>query len=172
MESDRSLVEGTLAGDETAFRTLVERYERPALAVALGILRDHHMAQDAVQDAFLAAFQKLGWLRNKGAFGAWLLQIVRRRALRLQRQAPATIPPTDNLREAACSPVIRDSEQRLLDAVARLPKSESQTITLHYFENHSVAEVAAMLDRPVGSVTKLISRARLRLRGWLEGMDL
>ena len=172
MESDRSLVEGTLGGDETAFRTLVERYERPAVAVALCILRDHHLAQDAVQDAFLTAFQKLGWLRNKGAFGAWLLQIVRRRALRLQRSMRTLPLPACNQGGSVRDPVIKDSEQRLLNAVARLPKSESQMITLHYFENHSVSEVAAILGRPVGSVTKLISRARLRLRGWLEEMDL
>jgi RNA polymerase sigma-70 factor (ECF subfamily) len=55
-----------------------------------------------------------------------------------------------------------------LAAVVALPEAESQVVMLHYFDGHPVAAVAAILGRPVGTVTKQLSRAYARLRGMLE----
>lgn len=171
VKPDGALVELVLTGHTEAFRGLVERYERPALAVAFGVLGDCHLAQDAAQDAFLTAYLKLPRLRNRDAFGAWLLRIVRRRALRVsirQRLWNTRIPAS--LPEPALYPELGQFEH-LLGAVARLPRAERQMITLHYFEGHTVGEVAQIMNRPVGSITKMLSRARKRLGAWLEDVE-
>jgi RNA polymerase sigma factor (sigma-70 family) len=61
-----------------------------------------------------------------------------------------------------------EEKQKLLAAVVKLPKAEKQVVMLHYFSENSVNEVAEILRRKVGTVTKQLSRARIRLRKTLE----
>ena len=83
MLSDRQLVSSALQGDQAAFATLVGRYQRAARAAAFHRLGDHHAAEDAAQDAFVAAYRKLTSLRDGSLFGSWLLTIVRHQAERI-----------------------------------------------------------------------------------------
>ncbi len=73
------------AGETAAFAELVRRYERAAIVTAYSVLGDFHWAQDAAQEAFVIAYQKLGGLRDAASFGPWLLKIARRRTVRLKR---------------------------------------------------------------------------------------
>jgi len=68
VQSDADLVEAVLGGDRASFEVLVRRHERAVLGVALGILRDFHAAQDAVQESFVAAYEQLGTLRDAPRF--------------------------------------------------------------------------------------------------------
>ena len=63
----------------------MRRYERAAIVTAYSVLGDFHWAQDAAQEAFVIAYQKLGGLRDAASFGPWLLKIARRRTVRLKR---------------------------------------------------------------------------------------
>ena len=85
MQSDSQLVSAVLDGDQTAFATLVDRYQRAARAAAFHQLGDHHAAEDAAQEAFVTAYQKLSGLRDNACFGPWLLTIVRHKAERIGR---------------------------------------------------------------------------------------
>ena len=64
MQTDAELVEAVLRGDRPSFAMLVQRHERAVMAAAMGILQDHHAAQDVAQDAFVSAYQQLGSLRD------------------------------------------------------------------------------------------------------------
>ena len=75
IEEDREIVARVLAGDKAAFRALIERHRASALAFSRRIL-DANEAEDAVQEAFLAAFLGLKALRDAGRFRAWILGIV------------------------------------------------------------------------------------------------
>lgn len=88
MRSDTELVKAALEGQKKAFASLVSRYEVVVLAVALGVLGNHHSAQDAAQDAFLKAFEKLGTLRKAEVFRPWLLKIAKRCAIDIARRKP------------------------------------------------------------------------------------
>jgi RNA polymerase sigma-70 factor, ECF subfamily len=158
---DAELVRATLAGDRKAFGELVRRYQTGACAAARAVVRDRHAAEDAAQDAFLTAFAKLGDLRDPAAFGGWLLRIARQKALRIGEKVRATVPVPDT---AAADPESADGGHALLAAVMALPEAEAQVVVLHYFDEHSVPAVAAILGRPVGTVTKQLSRAYARLR--------
>ena len=80
---DADLIRRVVSGKVDAFGTLVARYERSMFIVANAILADRQLAEDATQDAFLAAFRALVTLKNPAAFGAWLAMIVRHRAQEL-----------------------------------------------------------------------------------------
>ena len=86
MRSDEQLVDAVLSGQRDAFALLVQRYERSARAEATHVLDDIHAAEDAAQDGFVVAYQRLATLRKRGAFGSWLLTIVRHEAIRIARQ--------------------------------------------------------------------------------------
>ena len=173
MRSDAELVKAIVGGNVEAFGDLVRRHERAARAVAAATLRDHHAAEDVAQEAFVTAYSKLDSLRNPAAFGSWLLRIARHKALREARRSSRAAP----LQEADRGELPSDdghsgeNHQRLLDAVMRLPRSQRQVVMLRYFDERSVREVAEVTGRPLGTVTKKLSRACRRLRASLEVRD-
>lgn len=173
MQSDAELVREVLNGNKQLFAVLVARYERAARAVAMDILQDRAGSQDAAQDAFVKAYENLGALRKASAFGPWLMKVARRCALTALRQQPdhATISAADCLALESTDSRLDEEKQRLLAAVMRLPESEKQTVMLRYFSGQTVREVAEILGRSVGTVTKQLSRAHRRLRDELERSD-
>ena len=170
MQPDAELVNAVLNGDKQAFGVLVKRYERPVRAVALDVLGDFHLATDVSQDSFLLAYEKLAGLRKPTAFGPWLMKITRRCALdygrRNRDEAPVkpVVPSPRHNRNGG----LDEEKQWLLSGVMKLPESERQLIMLRYFSGRSVKEVADILGRSVGTVTKQLSRAHRHLRYILE----
>ena len=171
MESDAQLVNAALNGQKDAFAVLVNRYERPVRLVALDVLHDYHLASDVSQDAFVKAYQSLTGLRNADAFGPWLMKITHRCALgairKRARLAPLDITAADAAIEKPNGQLDED-KQRVLAAVVKLPKAESQVIMLRYFSGHCVRDVSEIVGRSVGTVTKQLSRAHHRLRKILK----
>lgn len=164
--TDAQIVAQVRAGHVQAYGVLVERYERGVLAAVLPWVRDPHTAQDLVQDVFLKGYLKLASLRVGANFGGWLLKIARREAihsLRRRRLAIAADNPAAQADPAATS-LFDDEKQRLLTSVRRLPAHERLLVNLRYFDGHSVKEIARVTGRPVGTVTKQLSRAIERLR--------
>ncbi|MHC4119707.1 MAG: RNA polymerase sigma factor [Planctomycetota bacterium] len=170
MRTDAELVNAALDGEKQAFAVLVKRYERPVRAVALNVLGDHHLAKDTTQDAFVRAYERLAGLSKPESFGAWLMKIARRCALDSARRKPKEAHLDTDIAAAIESPngQLDESKQQLLAAVVKLPKAERQVVMLRYFGDNSVRDVAKMVDRSVGTVTKQLSRAHKRLRDLLE----
>ncbi|WP_165250918.1 RNA polymerase sigma factor [Paludisphaera soli] len=169
MPPDDAIVREVLRGDRGAFATLVARHERAAWATAWRVLRDDHAAADAAQEAFLTAYHRLADLRRPERFGAWLLRIARREAVRTARGRARE--PARSLDEPGAADLAAQSGARLpadaealLAAVARLPEHERVVVAMHYLDGLPVADVARVLGRPVGTVTKQLSRAIERLR--------
>ena len=174
MQSDAQLVNAVLSGQKDAFAELVSRYERSVRTVAIAVLDDHTAAQDAAQEAFVRAYEKLGSLRRASAFGSWLLMIARRCAL----DAAASGPARESSLESSLELATEDSDgkgdvenQHLLASVMKLPDSERQVVMLRYFSANSVKDVAKISGRSVGTVTKQLSRAHKRLRIMLERLE-
>jgi RNA polymerase sigma-70 factor (ECF subfamily) len=168
---DEQLVARVRLGDVEAFGQLAERYERTLLAIALAKVRDYHVAEDVVQATLLVAFRRLETLRDGDKFGPWLMQIARSQvadAVRARR-IPAGIPPdAPDHRGDDTGTRIRIENEHLLSLVARLPEHEGVLIGLRYFDGHSMARIAAISKRPLGTVTKQLSRAIARLRSWYD----
>jgi RNA polymerase sigma-70 factor (ECF subfamily) len=170
VRTDTELVRAVLDGDKQAFAMLVKRYERPVRAVALDVLGDYHSAVDVSQEAFVSAYEKLAGLRKPEAFGAWLMKIAHRCALDSARQKFKE--PRLEIKAAAVidnpNGQLDEDKKRLLAAVVKLPRSEKQVIMLRYLSDNSVKDVADIVGRSVGTVTKQLSRAHKRLRKILE----
>jgi RNA polymerase sigma-70 factor (ECF subfamily) len=143
--------------------------------VALRIVGDRDGAEDAAQNAFVSAYEKLDRLREANAFGAWLLVIARREALGIARSQPRTVPLNAGHDAPEMPPdgIIDDeSLKELMNGLDRLADHEQQVLMLRYFQRRAVADIAAMTGRSVGTVTKQISRALKRLREQLGGKSL
>jgi len=169
-QSDAQLVQETLDGNKQAFALLVRRYERRVYAQALAIVKSSHTADDIAQDAFVRAWEQLATLRNPKVFGPWLMKIARRNALdRLRRQQ--SLKFSDGLGQMAAhegNGQLDEENQHLLETIQKLPKAERQVIMLRYFGPHSVRDVASIVGRSIGTVTKQLSRAHKRLRNHLK----
>jgi RNA polymerase sigma-70 factor, ECF subfamily len=168
MPSTEELVRAVRAGDAPAFGEIVRRYERAVVITAYAVLLDFQLAEDAAQEAFLAAYRRLGTLHSAAAFGPWLLRITRRRATRLKRRRKAeriVAPGADCA--AAETNTWMEPYGDVLQQIARLPEHERIVVTMRYVDGRSVKDIAHLTGRPVGTVTKQLSRAIGRLRGWL-----
>ena len=169
MRSSAELVRLAQAGDQSAFAELVGRYERVVTASAWAVLRDFHAAQDVAQECFVIAHGQLRSLRAADAFGPWLLRTVRREALRRAARSRTMISINADAHEAA-APAGGGWEEEfesVVEALSRLPEQERVVVVLRYLDVLSVNEIAQATDRPVGTVTKQLSRALERLRHWL-----
>jgi RNA polymerase sigma-70 factor (ECF subfamily) len=142
------------------------------LSVALAELHDVHAAEDVAQDTLLRAFRRLAGLRDGARFGPWLMQIARRQVVEAvrARRLPAVVPADQPAYDAAADTTIPMwiENEHLLTLVGRLPDHERVLVGLRFFDGHSLAEVATITGRPLGTVTKQLSRAIARLRAWSE----
>ena len=168
MPSTEELLRASQQGETSAFAELVRCYERAAIITAHAVLGDFHLAQDAAQEAFLIAHQRLGQLRHAAAFGPWLLRIARRRALRFRRRRTAERTVAGGVdRAAAESSDWMEPYQEVVAQIARLPEHERIVVVMRYVDGRSMKEIAEATGRPVGTITKQLSRALERLREWL-----
>jgi RNA polymerase sigma-70 factor (ECF subfamily) len=174
VESDEELISRVRRGDRDAFCGLVERYEQPALLMARSILHCWHDARDAVQDSFVTAYSKINRLWSPHKFGAWFLRIVRRQALshrrrritRSRRLVAMVAELNAELESEPASDMAASVDVAAL--LARLPEAEIVVVSLRHFNEMSVSEIAHTTGRPIGTVTKQLSRAYARMRPWIE----
>jgi len=168
--SDKELVRAVRTGDRQAYGQLVIRYERGLRAVIAQIVPDIHVAEDLAQDAFLKAFQSLNRLHNPSRFGPWLYRIARNEALMWLRRRPkiAERSISEDMPLEQSNGRLSEKSEQLLKAVMTLPFQEQRVVLLRYFEGHQVGDIAAMIGRPLGTVTKQLSRAHARLRRRME----
>lgn len=168
MQSNSELIDAVCnRGNTAAFTTLVQRYERLVWTICWSVLGDFHATQDVTQETFLIAHRRLRELRDPESLGSWISSIARREALRTKGKQRMSLPVDDievidPQRETTLA-----KHDELLQAVSQLPVHEQNVIVLRYLNGHSVAEVAELTQRPIGTVTKQLSRAVSRLKSKL-----
>jgi RNA polymerase sigma-70 factor (ECF subfamily) len=174
--ADGELVRKARAGDDQAFCTLVERYQRPAYAVALSVTGRHEDAQDAAQESFLVALSRLEECRSPERFGGWLMTIVRNRSKNLVRReslrATDEVPPGTRSRVPTPDRLTETRELRglLKRALMDLPEVQRHIVLLHDLEGWKHREIADRLDLPCGTVRSHLHFARKALRNALKAV--
>lgn len=163
------LLKRVRCGEPTAVAELIERCSPPALRLATALLADAHEAEEAVQEAFFEALVRLEDLRSAEAFPAWFRQLVRTRAnRRLRRKGERTAATIPELADPSPTPpeCVERGELKALvrAALARLPAAGRETAERFYLDGWSVAELAAAMDLPVGTIKRRLHDARTRLR--------
>ena len=164
----------TLAEKHQAFCELVSMFQDMAYACAYAVLGDFYLAEDAAQEAFISAWQKISQLQQPEAFPGWFRRIVLTECNRLTRgKRLPTILLDDGVNVAAAhtdsqKAVERDQLTRaVFTAIRKLPVNERIVVVLFYVEEHSQIDISAFLEVPLTTVAKRLYSARIRLRGIL-----
>lgn len=167
-ETDEALAAAARAGDATAFSLLVGRYRDLAYAYALARLRSREEAEDAVQDAFLLAYRRIGQFRATGAWGAWMMRIVRNACHDRDRRRRKHEPIAEAWLDHAPTPeaLALDESYRatLVRAVLALPESCRVPVVMHYWSRLTYRAIALALDLRESTVVGRVATGLRRLR--------
>ncbi|MCS7207565.1 MAG: sigma-70 family RNA polymerase sigma factor [Dehalococcoidia bacterium] len=157
-------------GDREAFRTLVERYQDILLGTALLMTGDPALAEDLVQEAFLAAWQGMGGFDTRRPLKPWLVRILVNKALNTLRRRGQPAVPLDaaTTHSALADPtevaLRRERHHALREALATLPSEHRQALLLRYYTDLTVPEIAHALGWREGTVKSRLHRALAHLR--------
>jgi RNA polymerase sigma-70 factor (ECF subfamily) len=167
--SDAELAALTVAGDRSAFDSLVRRHSGVVRALLRRMGAQPALADDIAQDAFLAAFQSIHGYRASGSFSAWIKQIAARLYVRRWR-AEARYRDLDEAEERTGETGLADGDGRLdLDAaLSVLSKAERLCVSMCSGAGFSHSEAGALLKMPAGTVKSHVKRGLDKLRRRLE----
>lgn len=151
--------------DRQIFEKLIREYTPNLYRLAYGILRNREDAEDAVSETIIRAYEKVHTLRRQEAFRAWLMQIAANEAKKVYARNKRSSPVEDM---EAYMPVFQDEHHELWDVVMGLEVGYREVILLYFYERFTIAEVAAALRIPEGTVKSRLSRGKKLLREQLE----
>ncbi len=179
-EEDRALVERARSGDKHAFRVLVQKHQRRAFSVALGLLRDENDAREIVQEAFIRVYRNLARFEGSSSFFTWLYRIITNLAIDHRRkpsrrdheslegsqsddEAPLQLvaPPNADPGELVHRQQLGESIQRALDA---LPPYHRAVILMREVEGLSYQEMAEAMSVSKGTIMSRLFHARQKLQ--------
>lgn len=179
VETELDWIARAQQGDRGAFGELVSRYQESVVNVVYRMCGDPQLAEEAAQEAFLRAWQRLGDFRMEASFRSWICRIAVNLALDRLRREPLSISLDDlPLASPAAGPelaVERQERARLVQqAVLGLPPACRAALVLREYEGLSYQEIADALGVPIGTVMSRLSYARGQLRqalaSYLEGI--
>ena len=172
----RALIDSARAGNREAFGDLVTLHQRAVVRTALAALGSREDAEDAAQDAFVVAWQKLDGFRGDASFRTWLLTIVWRKSLdrRRKRQiwwnrtatmaSTNEVDPFDAIAGALPDPerhaLSRDMARRVAEGIAALSPKLKDTLLLASSGEHTYDEIGRLLGVPLGTVKWRVAEAR------------
>jgi RNA polymerase sigma factor (sigma-70 family) len=170
--SDEAVVALVARSDEAALAELYDRFGRVAYGVALRILRDEKLAEDAVQEGFLATWRSADrFMPERGKASTWVLTLVHRRAVDLvrredRRRAEAL---TEDVEPAPSGSAeddawLRFERERVQAALRQLPDQQREALELAYYGGFSQSELAERLGQPVGTIKSRMFTGLARLR--------
>lgn len=171
--TDAELVTAALQGDRLAFGTLVCRYRSGVVNVVTRLTGDEQAAEEAAQEAFLRAWQRLASYKPQYSFRSWIYRIAVNAALDSLRREPHTTdidaePLENQLRSEVVEPesavIARERAERVRRAVLSLPEAARVVLVLREYESLSYQEIAAALNIPVGTVMSRLNYGRGQLR--------
>ena len=173
--SDEALVALVERGDEAALGELYDRFGRPAYGLALRILRDEALAEDAVQEAFVSVWRTAArFVPERARAATWILTLVHRRAVDLvRREEHRRAEPLESAPEPAGASTeesawLRLEGERVRAALRKLPDQQRETIELAYFGGFTQSELADRLGQPLGTIKSRMFAGLTRLRELLS----
>jgi RNA polymerase sigma-70 factor (ECF subfamily) len=188
--SDEALAARAAAGDDSAFETIVSRYQARVFRLACRLTNDTE-APDVLQDTFLQVYRHLPSFRGESQFGTWLYRIATNAALMHRRSTarrpaeslevylprfgadgthtatPAQLQVASHADELLDRQVLADKAR---DGIARLPDTYREAFVLRDLEDMSTTHVAQTLGIEPAAVRQRVHRARLMLRGYLSDL--
>lgn len=181
---DRDLIERLRRGDEEAFRGLFHRYAPSAKALAQRVVRQSHLAEEIVQEAFMAVWKDpAAYDGERGSVKSWLMGMVHHRAVDLVRReeahrhrAEAAIPEAleeqaDHAEEVVGQIGLPEERRVVRAALADLPAEQRAVLEMMYFDGLSQTRIAEQTGIPLGTVKSRTLLGMRRMRGALEEVE-
>ena len=178
---DALLAQRIRAGDREALGELYDRYASIALGTALRVVADREQAEDVVHDSFVAVWAKIDRFDPaRGSLRAWLLTVVRNRAIdRLRAVRPSMViedADEQSLLRTSSNPtweaaIARRSAAELRNALDGLPTEQREAIELAYFGGNSYRQIAIMTKVPLGTANGRMRLGLAKLRDALLQTD-
>jgi RNA polymerase sigma factor (sigma-70 family) len=171
--TDAQLVARCRAGDEGAWRELVERFSRYVYAIAVqGFRLSDAEAEDVFQEVFARAYERLDALRDDDAIKPWLAQLTRRLCIDSRRASAREQLSGEELAEDVDDVLARlDEALAVHEALALLPGHCQEILDRFFARDESYRTIGEALDIPAGTIASRISRCLVRLRDTLEGRN-
>jgi RNA polymerase sigma factor (sigma-70 family) len=169
--SDEALVALVARADDAALAELYDRFGRVAYGLALRVLRDPGLAEDAVQESFLAVWRSAGrFVAERAKASTWILTLVHRRAVDIvRREQPRRADSLDTAPVATAETTeeeawLRLRRMRVQEALKQLPDKQREAIELTYYGGFTQSELADRLGEPLGTIKSrmFVGLARLR----------
>ena len=176
--SDEALVALVARSDHVALAELYDRYGRVAYALAYRIVRDPSLAEDAVQEAFLAVWRTAGrFLPERSKASTWILTLVHRRSVDVvRREQRRRAEPLDDSFEPSGAETdqaawLHLERERVQAALRQLPDQQREAIELAYYGGFTQSELAERLGQPLGTIKSRMFAGLSRLRELLAEAD-
>jgi RNA polymerase sigma-70 factor (ECF subfamily) len=187
---DTELVRRVQAGDQIAFRSLYDKYNRRVFAVALGVVKNQEDALDVVQEAFIKVHKHIGSFQGTSSFYTWLYRIAMNLAIDQVRKRRKVVELDDAIHKddtasggAFLPQTVHDNPSKTVSrrelsteiqaALDTLPEYHRAVILLREVEDLSYEEMAKVLKVPKGTIMSRLFHARRKmqeqLRGYLQG---
>lgn len=166
-DADALLVARIRAGDHEAFDNLMARYQAPLFRYLRGLVADHELASDLVQETFLRAYRAINSLDDPALLRSWLYRIAHNQAISAlrRRRLISWLPLAFGQHVSVPAPDHGTLEAaRVEAALARVPAQQRAPLLLHIVAGFSYAEVARLLNVSEGTVRMRISRGRAAFR--------
>lgn len=179
---EKQLIQNIIAGNENAFRTLVEKYQSLVVGTCLGLVHNLPDAEDIAQEVFIEVFRSIGNFRADSKISTWLYRIAVNRSLNFLRDNKKNLwfQSFDEVVKAKNTGLAKmaatksdepgfDLENRqratvLHEAIDTLPKNQKVAFTLSKYEELSYQEIAEVMDVSISSVESLLHRAKKNLQ--------
>jgi RNA polymerase sigma-70 factor (ECF subfamily) len=178
--ADVQIIQRVVAGDQQALGELYDRWSKPAFSLARRVCADEGLAEDVVQEVFIAFWREPARFDPaRGAFGSWLLTLVHHKAVDAVRRESAirrrTVPAAEDGEEWSVAPGPGADQAALgavvagqvRDALGRLPNEQREALALAYYGGYTQREVATLTGVPLGTVKSRMFTGVQRLRSVL-----
>lgn len=178
--ADVQIIQRVVAGDQQALGELYDRWSKPAFSLARRVCADEGLAEDVVQEVFIAFWREPARFDPaRGAFGSWLLTLVHHKAVDAVRRESAirrrTVPAAEDGEEWSVAPGPGADQAALgavvagqvRDALGRLPNEQREALALAYYGGYTQREVATLTGVPLGTVKSRMFTGVQRLRSAL-----
>ncbi|HWS88714.1 MAG TPA: sigma-70 family RNA polymerase sigma factor [Pyrinomonadaceae bacterium] len=174
-EREAFLVLRAQSGDREALDALLASAQEPLYRYLLSLVRERHLAEEALQETFVRVYRKLGWLREPELFRPWAYRIATREAfrqLKRERRWAEQVRDEETINAVASSPpreeLAHELSGRLRETVATLSPASRAVVVLYYLHELSLEETAVVLGVPLGTVKSRLAYGLAALRRQLK----
>ena len=177
--TDQNLIDRTLQGDTNAFGELIDRYQNFVFTVAIRIVKISEEAEEVAQDSFIKAFDSLSTFRGDSKFSTWLYRIVYHKSLdRVKKNnrhrtyeinEEITDDSLDHIENGLEFMLSEERTKLIKDCIDKLPAEDAAIISLYYFEEQTIREIAKVTDLTEDNIKIKLYRSRKKLFSLLEG---